>query len=329
MVNQKYLLKRTTLMLFSLFMIATVLFLLFRLVPGDPARVIAAGPVDPEISDRLAEQYGLDRPLYEQYLLWWYQLFQGNLGHSFYHNTPVTDVILDRLANTLSLMLTAYVGVFIIGIYVGIQLAWLRGKKIERLGVFLVLFARSMPVFWTALLLLYTFSFQLGWFPVGGLRSTDAVYTNQTEKFLSLDFLYHLVLPVASLMIYQSVLPVLLMRENMLEIVTSNYIDTAKAKGVPERRIAVWHAARSAALPVITAFALAIGFSVGGQVLVETVFSWPGLGLEMVNSSLRNDYPVAQATFLMLAALVIVMNFVADLAYEYLDPRVEMGVEQE
>lgn len=314
-------------MLVSLFMVLSVLFVLFRLVPGDPMSAMMDPRMPPEAQEMVIEQYGLNEPLYMQYALYMVNVLQGDFGVSFYYQRPVFDIIWGRLNNTLALMLPAFVMSYVLGTYLGAHLGWIRGTTRERVEMTLALVFRSAPVFWVGMVMLYIFAFQLGWFPLGGMRSVDAQYTNAFAKFFSVDFLYHLVLPIVTLSAFYTGLPLLLMRNNLLEVLTENYIDTARAKGLKERRIMIRHAARNAILPVVTAFAIAIGFSVGGQVLIEQVFSWPGLGREMVQASLRNDYPLAQATFFLLSVIVISMNFVADLAYSYLDPRVQIGGE--
>lgn len=311
-------------MIFSLYVVSTLLFILFRQTPGGPTQMMTAG-VPADVRDRIIEQHGLNEPLRVQYLQYLANLLQGDLGVSFYTGQEVTDVILQRLPNTLALVLTAIVIAYALGVYVGAHMGWMRGNKLERMEMTTVLLARSMPVFWTGLVLLYVFSFRLGWFPVGGMASVTEANQGTLKRFFSLDFLHHVVLPVVSLTIYYLGLPALLMRNNMLEIITEDYIDTAKAKGLPTRRIIFRHAARNAVLPVVTAFAIAIGFSVGGAVLIETVYSWPGLGKTMVDAALQSDYPLAQGTFLLLATMVIIMNFIADLLYTYLDPRVSVG----
>ncbi|OIB55276.1 ABC transporter permease [Natrialba sp. SSL1] len=329
MVNKRYILRRFALMVTSLFIVISVLFVLFRLVPGDPMATVQDPRMSPEVQEQVVEMYGLDEPLWQQYLLYMFNVIQLDFGVSYYYGRPVTGIVGDRLVNTLSLMLTAYVISYSIGTYLGAHMGWLRGSQLERIEMILVLFCRSMPVFWVGMVALYLFAFQLELFPLGGMRGVTATYDSQFEKFLSLDFLYHLVLPVFSLSLFYTGLPLLLMRNNVLEVLTQDYIETAEAKGLSERRIVIWHAARNAILPVVTAFAIAIGFAIGGQVLIETVFSWPGLGREMVDASLRSDYPLAQATFFILSAIVITMNFFADLAYTYLDPRVKLGGEQQ
>jgi peptide/nickel transport system permease protein len=327
MLSRRYLLKRLGLMVFSIFLIATILFFLFRQIPGGPTAVMAPGSLPAEVRQQIIEQYGLDEPMWKQYLSFMANFVQGDLGYSFYYGTSVTSKVLGRVVNTLALMLTAILISYTVGIYLGAHLGWIRGTKLERVEMFFVLVARSLPVFWTGLILLYMFSFRLSIFPIGGMRSVSASSTGVVNTFLSVDFLYHLVLPTVALSLYYTGLPLLLMRNNMLEVITEDYIDTARAKGLPRRRIVFVHAARNAILPVVTAFAIAIGFSIGGQVLIETVFSWPGLGREMVNSALRSDYPMAQGAFLILAVVIIVMNFVADVAYTYLDPRVNVDGE--
>lgn len=324
-VNRKYVARRLLLMVASLFVVITILFFLFRLVPGGPMAAMMSPRMTPEVQQRIAEQYGMNEPLWKQYFLYVWNILHLDFGSSFYYSQSVTSLIADRFLNTMSLMLTAFLVAYVLGIYLGAHLGWIRGTGKERAGMVTVLFLRSMPVFWTGMIVLYVFAFKLDLFPIGGMRSVTANYSGPVEKFLSLDFLYHLVLPVLALSVYYMGLPLLLMRNNLLELLSQDYINTARAKGLSNRRILFHHAVRNAILPVVTAFAIAIGFAVGGQVLIETVFSWPGLGRAMVKASLRSDYPVAQAAFILLSAIVIVMNFVADIAYTYLDPRVRLG----
>ena len=325
MVNKRYIARRLALMVLSLFTVITVLFFLFRQVPGGPMSAFTNPRMSQAARQAIVEQYGLNDPLWRQYLRYMVNVVQLDFGQSFYYGSSVSSLIADRFVNTMSLMLTAFAISYTVGTYLGAQLGWIRGTTKERAGMVVVLFVRSMPVFWTGMVVLYVFGFQLDIFPIGRMRSTGANYETTVQKFLSPDFLYHLVLPVFTLCTFYTGLPLLLMRNNLLEVLSEDYIDTARAKGLTDRRILLRHAARNAILPVVTAFAIAIGFAVGGQVLIETVFSWPGLGREMVQASLRSDYPVAQGAFTLLSIIVITMNFVADLAYTYLDPRVRLG----
>ena len=325
MVNKRYVLRRLLMMFASLLTIITVLFFLFRQVPGGPMSAIVSPRMNEAARQAVIAQYGLDEPLWKQYLLYMWNVFHLDFGQSFYYGQSVYSLIADRFLNTMSLMLTALVISYSVGTYLGAHLGWLRGTSKERAGMLVVLLIRSTPVFWTGMIVLYVFAFQLNIFPLGGMRGMQASYTTNAEKFLSTNFLYHLVLPVFTLCTFYTGLPLLLMRNNLLEVLSEDYIKTARAKGLTERRILFRHAARNAILPVVTAFAIAIGFAVGGQVLIEQVYSWPGLGREMVQASLRSDYPLAQGAFMLLSVIVITMNFFADLTYSYLDPRVRLG----
>jgi peptide/nickel transport system permease protein len=325
MVNKRYVIRRLIMMVASLFTVLTVLFFLFRQVPGGPLSAIVSPRMNEAARQAVIAQYGLNEPIWKQYLLYMWNVLHLDFGQSFYYGQSVYSIIADRFLNTMSLMLTALLISYSVGTYLGAQLGWLRGTSKERTGMFVVLLVRSTPVFWTGMILLYLFSFQLNLLPLGGMRGMQAAYTTNAEKFLSLDFLYHLVLPVFTLCTFYTGLPLLLMRNNLLEVLSEDYIKTAQAKGLTERRILFRHAARNAILPVVTAFAIAIGFAVGGQVLIEQVYSWPGLGREMVQAALRSDYPLAQGAFMLLSLIVITMNFFADLTYSYLDPRVRLG----
>ena len=309
----------------SLLTVITILFFLFRQVPGGPMSAIVSPRMNEAARQAVIEQYGLNEPLWKQYVFYMWNVFHLDFGQSFYYGQSVYSLIADRFLNTMSLMLTALVISYSVGTFLGAQLGWLRGTTKERAGMLVVLLIRSTPVFWTGMIVLYLFAFQLNIFPLGGMRGMQASYTTNAEKFLSVDFLYHLVLPVFTLCTFYTGLPLLLMRNNLLEVLSEDYIKTARAKGLTEHRILFRHAARNAILPVVTAFAIAIGFAVGGQVLIEQVYSWPGLGREMVQASLRSDYPLAQGAFMLLSVIVITMNFFADLTYSYLDPRVRLG----
>ena len=309
----------------SLLTVITILFFLFRQVPGGPMSAIVSPRMNEAARQAVIEQYGLNEPLWRQYLLYMWNVFHLDFGQSFYYGQTVYSLIADRFLNTMSLMVTALVISYTVGTFLGAQLGWMRGTTKERAGMLVVLLIRSTPVFWTGMIVLYVFAFQLDIFPLGGMRGMQASYTTNAEKFLSTNFLYHLVLPVFTLCTFYTGLPLLLMRNNLLEVLSEDYIKTARAKGLTERRILFRHAARNAILPVVTAFAIAIGFAVGGQVLIEQVYSWPGLGREMVQASLRSDYPLAQGAFMLLSVIVITMNFFADLTYSYLDPRVRLG----
>ncbi|WNF37218.1 ABC transporter permease [Bacillaceae bacterium IKA-2] len=317
-----FIFRRTIQMLFTLVIIATIIFLMFRLMPGD----MSASMVDPSISaearQQIVERYGLDQSLWIQYTTFMKGIVQFDFGNSFYYKQPAIDILLDKLPATLVLMFTAMIFAYGIGIFGGAWMAWNRGSKRETTGVAVALIFRSAPTFWVGIMAIYLFSVVLGWFPSSGMRSAGYIADTNFQVFFSLDFLKHLILPTIVAGVFFLATPLLIMRNTMLEVMGEDFIEFARAKGLPERVILYRHAARNALLPVVTAGALFIGSAIGGQVLIEYVFSWPGLGREMVLAAQRHDYPVAQASFIILAALIMFMNLVADLFYSYLDPRI-------
>jgi peptide/nickel transport system permease protein len=312
-------------MLLVLWAVATLLFFLFRLMPGDPTLAYIDTTFTAEQQEELKRQFGLDRSLLEQYLIYFGNLLQGEFGTSFRIKKPVFDIIFDVLPNTLALTVLSITIAYVFGVLVGAWLAWKRGTAAEAVGIPLVLTLRAAPEFWLGMVLLAVFAFGLGWFPSGGANSAGVTFGSTFERLTSADFLRHLVLPAATLALYLQGLPLLLMRSNMLDVLQEDYVMMARMKGLPEWRIVLLHAARNALLPVVTAFALGLGASVGGNVVVETVFSWPGLGRMLVDAVAASDYPLAQGAFMFIAFILIIMNFVADLLYSVLDPRVSHG----
>ena len=309
-------------MVFVLWAVATILFLIFRLMPGNPLVAYIDPTFTAEQQQELMQRFGLDRPLHEQYVIYIGNLLRGDLGDSFFYRAPVTQLIWDVFPNTVALTFVSLLIAYLIGTLGGILLAWLRGTLVEGLTIPVVLMTRAAPEFWLGMLLLALFSFSFGWFPAGGANSAGAAFDSELARFLSLDFLRHLFLPALTLAIYLHGLPLLLMRSNMLEVLQEDFVVMAKMKGLSRWTILVRHAARNALLPVVTAFAVGIGYSIGGNVVVETVFSWPGLGRLLVRAVSASDYPLAQGAFLVIATVIIVMNFVADMLYSTLDPRV-------
>lgn len=317
--------KRLVHMLFVLWAIASLLFLMFRLLPGDPTLAYIDPSFTQEQRATIQHQFGLDLPLSRQYVIFLGNILHGEFGLSFRQRLPVVDLVLSTLPNTLLLTLTALVAAYTFGGLFGAVLAWTRGSRFEAASIPLVLATRAAPEFWVGMLLLAVFAFGLGWFPSGGATSPGAVFPSGWARITSADFARHLVLPALTLAIYLQGLPVLLMRSNMLEVMGEEFVTMARMKGLPERDIMLRHAARNALLPLVTAFALGFGASVGGNVVIETVFSWPGLGRMLVDAVGSSDYPLAQGAFLLIAAVLVGMNFVADMLYGLLDPRVAHG----
>ena len=311
--------------IFVLWAVATILFLMFRLMPGNPLAAYISEALSAEQQNLITQQFGLDRPLWEQYVIYFGNLLRGELGTSFHRREPVLSIVLSVLPNTIILTFCGLFIAYAFGILAGAYLAWHRGTWIEGVVVPIALATRAAPEFWLGMILLAVFAFWLGWFPSGGANSAGAMYAGELDRIFSRDFLLHLTLPALTIALYLQGLPLLLMRSTMIEAMHEEFVTMARMKGLSEWRIVIHHAARNSLLPVLTAFALAIGPNISANVVVETVFSWPGLGRLLVQAVSTSDYPLAQGAFFLIALVVIVMNLVADLLYGFLDPRVSHG----
>lgn len=296
----------------------TVTFLLLRLLPGDPALAVASPNMTDEARATLLEQYGLDQPLLTQYVLYLGRLFQGDLGTSFTQSIPVLDVLMQRLPWTLLLTATALVLTVVIGIPLGVLAASHTGRFFDRFVQIVGVTGQSLFVPSVGIVLLLVFGLNLGWFPIGGAY-TDGVYGG--EWYLSV--LTHLVLPAVSLTLIQLGSYVLTMRATLIDALGDDYVTLAKANGLSPRRILWKHALRNALLPATTLIGLQLGFLVGGAVLTETVFAYPGIGRGIYEAVTQLDFPVLQGAFLLLAVTVVAANTLTDIAYGFLDPRVK------
>lgn len=324
----RYLLQRFVLMLVSLWAVVTILFFLFRIMPGDPASQMVSPRFSEAERQALLEQHGLTEPLYVQYFVYLKNLVVGDLGVSFQHGSEVAPFILDKALNTLAITFPAVFLAFTFGPLVGANFAWNRNESLDNYGTGGVLLAFAAPIFWTGMLALMVFSFYLGWLPSGGMRSAHYVDEGYLGRFLSTDFLRHAILPIVIFFLWRLSQPTLIMRNNMIDVIGKDFITLKRAEGLSERTIMYRHAARNALLPLVHYTALAVGFAFGGSIILETVFSWPGVGRAMWNAVLANDYPVAQGAFTLISVVIIVLNFVVDIASVYIDPRVtEEGVE--
>lgn len=308
-----------------LWAVASVTFLLFRLMPGDPTLNFLSESFSEEMRAALLASFGLDRPLPEQYVLYLGSLLRGDLGVSFLQKRPVADILLEALPNTVALTVTALLVAYAFGIVAGAFLAFARGTVTEGIAIPAALITRAAPEFWLGMILLAWLSFGWGIFPSSGANQAGSEFSSEWARLTSADFLWHLVLPALTLALYLQGLPLLLMRATMLEVLNDEFIVMARMKGLSRWAIVMRHAARNALLPVATAFALGLGQSFGGNVVIETVFSWPGLGRVLVSAVQGADYPLAQGAFIMIAFVLVTMNMVADLLYAWLDPRVSVG----
>lgn len=301
--------------------VATLIFFLFRQV-GDPRAIFMSPSMTPEQLQRIEQQFGLNQPVYVQYYKYLINIFTFEFGMSFYYRADAAPILVERLKNSLLLTVPAILLSYVVGTLGGVLLAWKRGEPVERVGIVTAVLFRSSPRFYVGLLLLFFLSGTFAFFPYGGMLSAGSTFQSHLELLTRPDFYRHAILPIVSMSLYLTGLPLMLMRTSMLEVIGEDFVDICRAKGMSETDVMYKHVARNAILPVMTAFAVAIAFSFGGNVLVETVFSYPGVGRLMVNSVFRGDYPVAQFAFLLMAGMVLTMNMIADIMYGYLDPRV-------
>ncbi len=320
---RKYISRRLVQITIIFFVILTVLFLLFRLAPGDPVSRMVDPDMTPEDSQRLIVQLGLDKPLGVQYLIYLKNFFTGHFGYSFHYGEPVVDIIWDRLPNTILLFTTGIILSALVGVFLGKIASWYKGKKTDSIMTVGALVTHTLFLPWLALILIWIFAYKFSWFPINGMISEE-VWLDPDSGFITkgLDVLYHMVLPLSTLFLIHFGAYLLIMRSSMLETLKEDYILTARAKGLDEKSIRNKHAAPNAALPVVTSVGLSLAFSINGGALTETVFTWPGIGRELVFSVSQNDYPLAQASFLLIAIVVLLSNLVVDVLYAYLDPRI-------
>lgn len=319
---KEYVVRRIGQLIVTYWAFVTILFLLFRIVPGDPTTMFVAQGLTGDAREQMIENLGLNAPLHVQYVQYIANLLQGDLGTSFQFRAPVWDVLAVKFWNTIFLMAGAIVLAYVIGVLGGALLAWWRGSRFETVGVLVTLVARSSPTFWTGIVLMIIFVFGLGWFPAGGIRSVGADAGGFWNKYFTLDFAHHVFLPMLTGAIYYMATPALLMRNTMLEVLNADFMKVKRAEGLSQVTILYKHAARNSILPIVTIAALVAGKAIGGQLLIEVVFNWPGMGRAMVTAVSYNDYPLAMGAFFLMGSVVILLNFVADLLYVYLDPRV-------
>lgn len=315
--------RRLALAIPTLLTIVLLNFALLQLAPGDAADVLAgeAGSATPEYMAQLRQKFGLDQPVHVQLLVYLRQMVVLDLGYSFRHGAPVSHLILTRLGPTLLLM----VSVFVLAVTFGVLLGAIAARNLNRwkdgLISMLAVLAYATPVFWAGLMLIVIFSIRLGWFPTSGYEEVAAFKEGWAHV---IDVAHHLVLPAITLTLFYLALYTRLMRASVLDQYTMDYVVTARAKGLSERQIARRHVLRNAALPVLTMAGVQVGALLGGAVVVETVFAWPGLGLLAYESLFARDINLLLGIFFISACLVVVVNLAVDLLYTVLDPRIEL-----
>ncbi len=336
----RYLLGKVGWALFTILFVIILNFFLFRILPGDPAR---AGVRDPRLTreniEAIRVRYGLDKPIINcfeslnpikigscavnpldtQFFIYMGNLIQGDLMISFHTNRPVTDILAERLWNTILLIGAGQILAIIIGVFFGMFSAWKARATLDYASLTLSLVAWSIPTFWLGVILLFWGS--NNGMPIAGM-STPGMSSYPLLTRWS-DIARHMFLPTLTYTIVYMGEYMLIMRSSLLDVLSEDYILTAKAKGLSIFQILKDHAIKNAMLPLVTIIAINLGFTVGGVIQIETVFSWPGLGMTIVEALNRRDFPVLQGAFLLIAVSVIAANLLADLAYSYLDPRVK------
>ena len=318
----RYIGQRIVQTIFIWFIIITLNFVIFRIMPGDPRQALLGEGLSPEVRVSLVERFGLDRPLIEQYWLYLVNLFQGDLGVSFSHfNQPVMNVIFDfRFANTFILMGASMFVAILIGLIFGVLAAARRDTIVDSGSTVVFLVAYALPVFWIGVLILYYFGFLANLIPLAGTITRGLHHANFIEYLF--DYLHHMIGPFIVLTLSFIGGFYLIMRDSVLDVFTQDYILAAKAKGLKERTILYGHAMRNAMLPMVSVIAVNMPYLISGAMMTEYVFSWSGLGLLTYNSVLTVDYPVLQGIFLFLATVAVLSNFIADIVYLALDPRI-------
>jgi peptide/nickel transport system permease protein len=319
-----YLLRRGVSLVFTLWIALTIVFLLFRLLPGDPAAELLGPLASAEARAQLNAELGLDEPLFEQYTLYVGNLLQGDLGQSFSERRSVLSSIGPAFLNTFILVILTFLFAYGAGVLLGVLLAWYRGTRGEALGSALALVFRGAPSFWLGIMAITIFAVELGWLPAAGMQTIESFGQSSLETYLSWGFVKHLILPVSVAAVFAVGLPLLLVRNTMLDVIGSPYMEMAEAKGLSQRRLMFRHGARNATLPAVTASAQFVAWAMGGMVVIENVFSWPGLGWTIVTALEARDYLLAQGALLLIAMMVVVLNFAADVVTAYLDPRVKL-----
>ncbi len=322
---RQYLSRRAIESFITWFLIITFNFFLFRVMPVDPRSMLIHEAMDPMVRQKVIERFGLDKPLIEQYFLYLRNLLEGDWGISFSHfNEPVIKTIFShRFRNTIILMGSSLAISIIIGIIVGVIAASKRESLMDRFSTVFFLVTYSMFIGWIGLIILYILGFKLDLIPLAGTITRGKHHANFLD--FAIDYLWHMIGPTLALALSFVGSFYLIMRDTVLDVFTEDYMEAARAKGLSDRTILFKHAMRNAMLPMITFIAMNMTYLISGATITETVFSWSGLGLLTYDSVLSADYPVIQGIFLLYATVVVLSNFIADVLYAFLDPRIRYG----
>ncbi|MCI4462858.1 MAG: ABC transporter permease [Caldisericum sp.] len=330
---RNYIIKRLLNILIMLFAVSIIIFLLVRFIPGDPARTMAGEHASKEILEEMRKKWGLDKPVWEQYIIWLKYAIRGDFGRSIMTHENVLTEIMQRFPNTLELSIFAMLFASSFGILAGVISAIKRYTVFDYTVMFIALFGVSMPIFWLAIMLVLLFSIKLNLLPTGGRLSVfysikpithlyliDSLITLNFGAFF--DALKHLILPSIALGTIPMAFIARITRSSMLNVISQDYIRTARAKGLPEKTVIVKHALRNALIPILTSAGTEFAMLMGGAVLTETIFYWPGLGTYIVQAVNARDYPAIQGAVIFVAFVVAIVNLIVDVLYAYIDPRI-------
>ncbi|GGP16781.1 ABC transporter permease [Oceanobacillus neutriphilus] len=309
----KYIFSRLINMIPTLFVVAIIVFLITRMIPGDPASVMLGPQASREDVEALTEALGLNEPIHIQFLQYIGNLLKGHFGVSLSYNQPITDLIINRFPNTVILAVSALIIAFMIGVPAGIISASKQNSLIDYSITTISLIGVSMPIFWLGVMLVLYFSVNLGWFPATGMGS-------MADGFIS--YLKHLILPSITLATIPTATFARITRSSMLEVITQDYIKTARSKGISEFIVIFKHAFKNAFNPLLTVLGLQISSLLGGAVLTETIFSWPGMGLLIIDAIEKRDFVVVQSTVLFIALIFVIVNLVVDILYKVVNPKI-------
>ncbi|SDG45682.1 ABC transporter permease [Desulfosporosinus hippei] len=330
----KYIIKRILMLIPVLIGVSIIVFLIMRVFSPDPAPIVLGQHATQQTVEAWRQANGLNDPIYLQYFHYLKGALTGDLGTSYYTKTSVTKEIFTRFPATIELALVAIVLASLFGIIIGVISAVKKNSIFDNAGMLLALVGVSMPIFWLGILLIILFSGVLHWLPsngridpllqpirVTGFYLVDSLVTGNMDSFK--DALQHIILPASALAMYSMAIITRMTRSSMLDTLQQDYIRTARAKGIDESRVIVRHALRNGLIPIITVIGLQLGSLLGGAVLTETVFSWPGIGAYTVACILKSDFPVVQGVVLLVATIFVLMNLLVDVIYGFLDPRIK------
>lgn len=322
MTLRNYVIRRLLIIIPTFLLISIIIFTLIHLAPGNPVTVmIGNNPrITPDVRDKLIKDFGLDEPIFVQYIIWVRRFFQGDLGYSYSTSQTVAKMIGVRIGRTLELMLTVEIISLVLAVVVGVVSAVKPYSLTDSASKLAALIGYSAPSFWLGLMGIIVFAGQLRWLPSSGVESIGVEFP--TIFHVWFDHLKHLILPVSILTFGMVAYLFRLVRSSMLEVLRQDYIVTARAKGLSERVVIYKHALRNALLPVLTYEGYAIGYLLGGAAVTETVFTWPGLGKFWVDAASGRDYPTLMSLSMIVALMVLLGNLIADISYALVDPRI-------